>query len=363
MDYYKTLGVGKNATFDEIKKAYRKLAHQYHPDKKGGDEAKFKELNEAYQILSDPNKRTQYDNFGSSFAQGFGGQSRQGPSTGSGQGFDGFDFSQFGREGEFDVNDIFEMFSGAFGRRGPRRAEEEINRGQDIEVNMTIDFYDMARGAKKTIELNKFSTCDLCHGSGAKDNALINCSVCRGTGEVKESTGSFFGNFTRIYSCKICRGSGKVPNENCSTCLGEGRKRTKKALDITIPASIKDGEVLVAKGQGNGGFRNGQAGDLYIRIKINPDKRFRRVNNDLYYDLPVKLTEAILGAKRKIPTLDGEKEIGIPAGVQDGEELRLNGYGVYGQHKGDQIIKIKIEIPRRLSGKAKKLVEELANEI
>lgn len=357
LDYYKILGVGKNANSDEIKRAYRKLAHQYHPDKKGGDEAKFKELNEAYQVLSDPNKRSQYDRFGSTFrSQGF---------QGGGKGFDGFDFSQFGgfgREGDFDIDDIFEMFSGTFGRRGPRRAQEQANRGQDIQVSLTIDFYEMARGGKKTIELNKNVACDICHGSGAKDGSLINCTVCQGTGEIKETMGSLFGNFTRIYTCNACHGSGKVPAQNCPDCLGEGRKRAKKTIDITIPAGVRDDEILVARGQGQAGFRNGPIGDLYIRVKVNPDKRFQRVSNDLYYNLLVKLTDAILGVKKRVPTLDGEKEIEISAGVQDGEELRLRGYGIHGRHKGDQVIKIRIEIPRKVSGKAKKLVEELAKE-
>lgn len=355
MDYYKILGIDKNATADEIKKAYRRLAHQYHPDKNGGDEVKFKEINEAYQILSDPSKRTQYDRFGFS--------------TGSKQsrGFDGFDFSQFGgfggHETDFDVDDIFDMFASTFGRRGPRRAERAVNRGQDIQVDVTIDFYDMARGGKKTVELAKEVNCEACRGSGAADGSLANCSVCQGTGEIKETMGSLFGNFTRIYACKICRGSGKIPAKNCSACLGEGRRRGRKTLDITIPSGIRDGEILVAKGQGQAGFRNGPPGDLFIRIKINPDRRFRRVSNDLYFDLSIKVTDAVLGARMRVPTLDGEKEIEIPAGVQDGEELRLKGYGIHSHHKGDQVVKIKITIPKKLNSKARRLAEELAEEI
>ncbi len=370
-DLYTILGVPKGASQDEIKKAYRKLAHQHHPDKQHGDEKKFKEINEAYQVLSDPNKREQYDRFGPSFAQGFGGQGRGG--------FDGFDFSQgFGRgpfggtQGgqEFDAEDIFDMFGdifgGGFGRarsaRG-QRTQERVS-GEDIRINLTLSLRDVARGATKSVELNKDGLCMECGGSGAeREGGLVDCTVCGGKGEVRETTASFFGNITRVSTCNVCRGKGKVPKNNCRACKGEGKKHSKKVVNLDIPAGLKDGEVLIVRGEGQAGFRGAMAGDLYIQIKIESDKRFKRVGNDLVYEMPVKLTDALLGTRVRVSTIDGEKEIEIPAGAQNGEELKLGGLGIWGRPRGDQIVKIKIEIPKKLSGKAKKLIEELSKEI
>lgn len=370
-DFYTILGVPRNASQEEIKKAYRKLAHQYHPDKQGGDEAKFKEINEAYQVLSDPKKRSQYDRFGPSFAQGFGGQGwRGGFDFGN---FDGFDFFQgqsgFGRD--FNLEDLFDLFTGGFGSpfgfgkaRGAKRTQEKAGAGRDININLKINFYDAARGAVKRIEILKDVTCAECGGSGAqKGSGLIDCPVCQGRGEVTETTGSFFGSFTRIYPCSACLGVGKVPKNNCPSCKGEGRKQGKEVFEVNIPAGVKDGEAVIIRGGGQAGFRGAKAGDLYVRLNVEVDERFKRVGNNILYELPVKLTDAILGARVRVPTLDGEKEIEIPAGTEDGDELKLKGFGIYGSHKGDQIIKIKIKMPKRLGGKARKLVEELAKEI
>ncbi|MBI2062993.1 MAG: DnaJ domain-containing protein [Candidatus Yanofskybacteria bacterium] len=359
----------KSASQEDIKKAYRKLAHQYHPDKQGGDEKKFKEINEAYQVLSDPNKRSRYDQFGSAFgSQGF---SRQGP-------FDGFDFSQgFGgfRQGpfgeaqggqNFNFEDIFDIFGDAFGgrSRAARREPEESGIGMDLRISLAISLYEAARGAKKTIQIKQDVSCRECGGSGAeKGTDLVNCSVCGGRGEVREATASFFGNITRVYICNICRGSGKVPKTNCHACKGEGKKREDKTIELKIPAGINNGEAFIVKGEGQAGFRGKKSGNLYVQVSVETDKSFRRVGNDIVYEMPIKITDAVLGAHLSVPTLDGEKEIEIPSGVQNGELLRLKGLGVHGSHKGDQIVKIKIETPRKLSGKARKLVEELAREI
>ncbi|MBI4160497.1 MAG: DnaJ domain-containing protein, partial [Candidatus Yanofskybacteria bacterium] len=240
-DFYTTLGVPKSASQEDIKKAYRKLAHQYHPDKQGGDEKKFKEINEAYQVLSDPNKRSQYDQFGSAFgSQGFGGR-----------GFDGFDFSQgFGgfRQGQnFNFEDIFDIFGDVFGGRNGagRRERDEATAGNDMKVILTISLLEAARGVRKTIEVNKEVVCGECDGSGAeKGTGFISCSVCDGKGEVKEVSASFFGNVTRVYVCKVCRGSGKIPKTNCHICRGEGKKREKKTLELNIPAGINSGEAF-----------------------------------------------------------------------------------------------------------------------
>lgn len=379
-DYYTTLGVPKGASQDEIKKAYRKLAHQHHPDKQGGDEKKFKEINEAYQILSDPQKRSQYDQFGSVPPGGFGSQGFGGF---GGRGFDGFDFSHgfggfrqsgpfSGAQGgqEFDAEDIFDLFGdvfgGQFGRARSARGQRSQERtgGEDIRINLILSLRDVARGTAKHIELSKDVVCQECGGGGAeKGSGLIDCTVCGGKGEVRETTASFFGNITRVSTCNICRGKGKVPKNNCHVCKGEGKKHSKKVVELDIPAGLKEGEALIVKGEGQAGFRGTKAGDLYIQIKVDPDKRFRRIGNDLVYEMPVKLTDALLGVRIRVPTIDGEKEIEIPAGVQNNEELKLGGLGVWGRPKGDQIVKIKIEIPKKLNSKAKKLAEELSQEI
>ncbi len=369
-DFYTILGVPRNASQDEVKKAYRKLAHQYHPDKRGGNEAKFKEINEAYQVLSDPKKRSQYDQFGPSFAQGFGGQGRPGGFDFGN--FDGFDFSRdFGEfSRRFDIEDLFDLFGGTFGdsfgrRRERKQTGRESARGEDIRISLKVDLRDVARGAVKQIELSKNIACDECGGSGANppSGGLMDCSVCQGEGEVTETVGSLFGSFTRIYPCSVCLGTGKVPRNNCSACKGEGRRRGKELLEVNIPAGAKEGDTIIIKGGGQAGFRGVQAGDLYVQIGVEPDKIFKRMGNDIIYELPVKLTDALLGARVLMPTLDGEKEMEIPAGVQDGDELRLKGLGIHGPHKGDQIIRVKIKIPRKLSGKARKIAEELASEI
>lgn len=363
-DYYQTLGLGKSASAEEIKRAYRKLAHQHHPDKQGGDEKKFKEINEAYQVLSDPKKREQYDRFGPSFAQGFGGQ--------GGRGFDGFDFSDIfsGRGGSAfggDIEDIFDMFGGVFGGSpfgGRARTRERENRGADLETAAEISFYESARGGVRSVEIANLFSCPECGGSGAKPSeGLIDCSVCGGKGEIRETSASLFGNITRIRECNVCKGSGQVPKVNCPACLGEGRKKASRKLEVNIPAGINNGQVLVVKGKGQAGFRGGPAGDLYIRIRVNPDKRFTREGNDILYELTVKVTDAILGTDLTVPTLDGDKQVEISAGIEHNSELRLRGLGVHGRRKGDQIIKIKIAMPHKLSSKAKKLAEELAREL
>lgn len=364
-DFYTILGVPRNASQDEIKKAYRKLAHQHHPDKASGNEAKFKEINEAYQVLSDPKKRSQYDQFGQTFGQ-----------AGGPGGFDGFDFSQGGFEdflrnftgrtgrGGFDFEDAFDIFGDFFGRSRPRQASDMADRGHDVEVSMDLDFRESIRGGERTIELNKENVCQECSGTGAqKGSKLKDCSVCRGRGEVRENVSSFLGNMVRVYACSVCRGTGKVPEKNCNACKGEGKVKGKDSFTLKIPGGINNGEAIIIKGRGQAGFRGARAGDLYVRFHVRPDKRFTRVGNDIIFGLPIKVTDAILGARIKVPTLDGDKEIEIPAGIQDGEAIRLRGLGVIGSHNGDQIVKIKIDIPRHLSSRAKKLTEELRQEL
>ncbi len=356
-DFYTILGIPKNSSQEDIKKAYRKLAHQYHPDKQGGDEAKFKEINEAYQVLSDPKKRSQYDQFGSVPPGGFGGQ-----------GFGGFDFSQgfggFNQGQNFDFENIFDIFGDVFGGRRGASERAESGAGSDLQVNLTISLHDAAHGITENIDINKDVICNKCDGSGAESGkGMVDCSNCKGRGEIRESVSSIFGNISRVSTCGVCRGKGKVPKENCHECKGEGKKRERKTIEIKIPAGINDGEALGIRGEGQAGFRGSRPGNLYVQVRVEPDKRFKRVGNDIIFELNIKVTDALLGANVKVPTLDGEEKLEIPSGAQSGDELRLRGQGIRGGHKGDQIIKIKVEIPKKLSSKAKKLIEELSKEI
>ena len=357
--------MSKSASQDEIKKAYRKLAHQHHPDKAGGSDAEFKKLNEAYQVLSDPKKRQQYDQFGQTF-DGAGGGS-------GGQGFGGFEdifrqyqqgggqqgFSSGGGQWDFDMSDLF---GGIFG--GGRTRKEDLTRGHDMELAMEVDFADSIKGATRTVEYQGEVVCSTCEGNGAqKGSKLRQCEKCKGNGQLRQSFGSMFGNITRMVTCNNCQGIGQVPEKVCKTCDGDGRVKEKQSLTLDIPAGIKNGETLVIRGRGQAGLRGGKGGDLYVHIRTRSDKRFVRVGNDVVMDLPIKITDALLGVKIKVATLDGEKEAEVPAGVQEGDEVRLKGLGVRGSRAGDQILKIKIQIPKHLSGKAKKLVEELSREL
>lgn len=363
-DFYQILGVPKTVSQDDIKKAYRKLAHQYHPDKQSGDEAKFKELNEAYQVLSDPQKRNQYDQFGSSdFGRsGFNGFSAQG---GPASGWDfGQGFNPFG--GSFDMEDIFDIFGGGFGGRTSRRPTEDLRRGHDLQIDLTVSFYDSARGATKEVRIVKEVVCGDCNGSGAlngRPEELINCPNCGGSGQIRRNVRSFFGAVSQISTCKNCDGVGKIPKNKCRICGGDGRRREKRTLEVQIPTGINDGQILIVRGAGQAGFRGGKAGDLYIKIQVELDKRFKRIGSDLIYELPLKLTDAILGAKILVPTLDGEREIEIPNGTQDGDQIKLRGHGVHGSRNGDQVMKVKIQIPKKIKGRAKELVRQLAEEL
>ena len=360
-DYYKTLGVDRKASPDELKKAYRKLAHQYHPDKKGGNEEKFKELNEAYQVLSDSKKRTQYDQFGSDgfgAGQGFG-------SASQGQG--GFDFSQDfgGFQANINVDDIFDIFGNVFNGRANRRggSAQEL-RGEDIQVALNIDFYESARGSTKFIELNKDNVCSECRGSGAKQGSqLVECKNCKGSGEISNKSNSLFGSFIRITTCSECYGSGKVAQEKCSQCRGDGKVRAKKRLEIKIPAGIDEGEQLLVRGAGQAGLRGAPAGDLYIVISVRPDSRFLRKGQDIIYNLNINVSQALLGAEVTVPTLDGQTSLSILGGAETGQEVKIKGAGIYSSRRGDQIVRLKITLPKKLSSKAKKLVEELAKEL
>ncbi|KKW10831.1 MAG: Chaperone protein DnaJ [Parcubacteria group bacterium GW2011_GWA2_49_9] len=356
-DYYNLLGIQRTATADDIKKAFRTMAHKYHPDKKGGDEAKFKEVNEAYSVLSDEKKRAEYDAYGRVFSGGAGG----GQGGGQGfEGFDGFDFSGFasgqgnGANGfEFDLGDIFSDFFG--GQR------ERVRRGRDISVDIELSFSESVFGAERRMLLNKTSACDTCKGSGAKPGAKMEtCKTCNGKGKIREARRSIFGSVQTTRTCDTCQGRGQVPSEKCATCHGAGVNRKQEEIIVKVPVGIEDGEVIRLGGAGEA-MQGGSSGDLYVKVHVTRHPLFHREGSNLLMDLSVKLSSALLGDEYTIETLDGNVTVKIPEGIHHGELLRLKGKGVPidRTRRGDLLIKIVIDLPSKLSKDAKRLVEEL----
>lgn len=348
-NYYETLGVEKNASKDDIKKAFRKLAHQYHPDKNGGDDAKFKEVNEAYQVLSDEQKRAQYDQFGSA-----------GPGAGGFGGFDpnGFDFSGFGQEGGFgfDMGDIFgDIFGGGRNR---------VKRGSDLQTSITISFKESVFGVDKEIRITKPSTCTTCKGDGATPGTGFDtCRECEGKGTVRSVQRTILGSIATTQTCTKCHGAGKIPKEPCKSCKGNGVVNETRTITVGVPAGINNGETLRLSGMGEA-VAGGQPGDLYVRITVTPHKSIFRYNNDLVSTLSIKLTDALLGATHEVETLEGTTSISIPAGTKIGDTITIKGQGVpkSSSKRGDFVIKLNIDLPNKLSKKAKEIIEELKKE-
>ncbi|MEI7709557.1 MAG: molecular chaperone DnaJ [bacterium] len=357
-DHYETLGVPKGATKDEIKKAFYKLAQKYHPDKKDGNEAKFKQANEAYQVLSDDAKRSKYDQYGSGFENMSGG----GHQGGFG-GFEGFDFSGFQQGGgaEFDFGNLNDIFSDFFGGGGGRH---EQRRGRDISTEVQLSFQDSIFGTTRKILITKTSSCLTCKGSGAKaGSGMITCKTCNGQGQIRESKRTIFGNIASTKVCDVCLGSGEVPKEICDTCKGKGVLRREEEVSIVIPAGIRDGEMVRMTGYGEA-VSKGTTGDLYIKINVVPHVVFKRDGNDLVMNLNLKLSEALLGTEYAIQTLDGEVKVTIPEGVSINEILRVRGKGVPSSKtkRGDLLIKLNIKLPGKLSRKSREIIEELKKE-
>ncbi|MFA6973751.1 MAG: molecular chaperone DnaJ [Parcubacteria group bacterium] len=362
-DYYKILGVSKGATDDEIKKAYRKQAHKYHPDKSGGDEAKFKELNEAYQVLSDKSKRSQYDQFGQTFNQAGGG----------GQGAGGFDFSGFqgfGGQGGQDFNFEFggggfeDIFSDIFGGGGTRTRRRP--QGQDIQVDLEISFADMVAGAERDIKLYKNVVCERCQGEGGEPGAgEKTCPTCHGSGQIKKTARSFFGNFAQVVECPECHGAGEVPNKKCTKCHGDGRIKEEEIIKIKVPAGIQHGQTISLQGHGEAGGRGSVPGDLYVNIHVQPDKRFQRKGQDILSTEAIPFSMAVLGGKVEIETVEGKLVLKIPAGTKSGEIFRIKEKGVpelQGRGRGNQLVTVIIETPKSLSREQKDLIEKLKNQ-
>ncbi|MFH0912446.1 MAG: molecular chaperone DnaJ [Patescibacteria group bacterium] len=364
-DYYSILGLKRDATQEEIKKAYRKLALKYHPDKANGDKAsetKFKQINEAYQILSDPAKRQRYDQFGAAGDNGFSGW--QGQGAGFSDFAQGFDLSNFG--GGF--GDIFDTFFGASaGRRGGgRRSSESIKRGNDIEANLQITFDEAALGAIKRVSVHRLIPCTACQGQGAVDGKFIQCARCHGTGEVKKMQKTILGSFTQAYICDECKGLGDKPARICRECRGEGRKTKTEMIEVTIPAGIDSGQTIKMVELGEAGWRGGKTGDLYIVVHVLPSKEFRRSGFDLYRTENISYPVAALGGEIKIKSLTGWLNLKIPSGTKSGEIFRLKGQGIQQLNKdmrGDLLVQVEITVPQRLTLTQKRLLEELRDEL
>lgn len=356
-DYYNILGVDKRASKEEIKKAFYKLAHKYHPDKKEGNETKFKEVNEAYQVLSDEGKRAKYDQFGSGFENmGSGGY--------GGAGFEDFDFSNFsqGAGAEFDFGNLNDIFSDFFG--GGMGGRTQARRGRDISTEIQISFTDAVFGTGRKILINKTSTCLTCNGVGAKPGSkMTTCKHCNGQGKIREVKRTILGSISSTKVCETCLGAGEVPVHPCEKCHGKGVLKREEEVSVVIPAGIRDGEMIRMSGMGEA-MAKGNAGDLYIRINITPHLVFKRDGNDLTMNLNLKLSDALLGTKYPIETLDGKIEVSIPEGVSVNEILRVKGKGVpLGKGKrGDLLIKLNIKMPTKLSRKSRELIEGLKEE-
>lgn len=370
-DYYKILGVEKNATQDEIKKAFKKLAMQYHPDRPGGSEAKFKEINEAYQVLGDMEKRKKYDQFGSDFEQqgGFGGGvnwedfMRAARGQGGQGGFGGADF------GGIDLGDIFGDLFGGFSAGGGGRGRGGVRqfRGQDIQVDVELDFKEAAFGVEKEITLRKQSKCDVCGGSGAEPGSKMeNCHTCKGQGQVVQTQRTFLGAMQTVTTCPTCHGGGQTHSKKCKHCGGDGIMAKTSNIKVKIPAGIDEGQSIRLSGHGEAAPHGGQSGDLYVMVHVKPSKIFAREGFDVYTDGEISFSQAVLGDKIEVETLDGIITVVVPEGTESGQLIRLKGRGVphlERSSRGDHYVRVKIRVPKKLSKSVKKTLEELKGEI
>lgn len=347
-NYYETLGIDRKATQDDIKKAFRKLAQKHHPDK-GGSEDKFKEITEAYSVLSDEKRRREYDNYGQTFGGG-----PQGGAAG-GNPFGGFDFSQGGME--FDFSDLFGGgFSDIFGGGSPR-----ARRGRDISIDIEVTFKESVLGGMREVLISKISKCDVCKGNGAKPGTeMKTCETCNGAGRVHETRNSMLGQFSSVRTCPTCEGVGKIPTEACDNCKGRGVLKRQEEIKVSIPAGIDGGEMIRMPGMGEA-IKNGTSGDLYVKVHVKSDPVFRKDGLNLIMNAPLKLTDALLGTTLKVTTVEGKTlDVKVPPMTGAEETLRLRGKGINTDRgTGDLLIRLSATLPRKLSSKAKKAIEEL----
>ncbi|MEQ2442701.1 molecular chaperone DnaJ [Pseudoflavonifractor intestinihominis] len=350
-DYYEVLGVSKSASDDEIKKAYRKLAKQYHPDLNPGDktaEAKFKEVNEAYEVLSDKDKRAKYDQFGHAGVD---------PNFGAGAGgpFGGFSGADFG---DIDLGDIFgSFFGGGFGGGSSSSRRNGPMKGDTLRAGVTITFEEAAFGCEKEIILNREESCDTCHGTGCEPGTTAEiCPNCRGTGTVRIQRGGGAFTFATTTTCPKCGGTGKIIHQPCKTCNGSGSVRKQRKITVKIPAGIDNGQAVSLRGQGGAGRNGGPAGDLIISVTVRPHAFFKRDGTSVYMEQPVSFLQATLGAELEIPTIDGKVKWTLPEGTQPGTTFRLRGKGIpsiNGRGRGDQFVTVQVQVPRNLSREQK----------
>ncbi len=352
-DYYEVLGIGKNASDDEIKKAFRRLAIQHHPDKEGGDETKFKEINEAYEVLKDPSKRQRYDQFGHA---GVGGSAAS----------DGNPFAGFGGQGGQNVNfdfgdlglgDVFESF---FGGTGGNRARGQQARGRDVETRLEISFEEAVFGTEKTVQLNLDDVCEHCHGTTAEPGfELKTCDNCGGTGQVTHVMRTIFGNIQQAAPCPKCHGKGKIPEKACSVCHGKGTTRQSKAVTLKVPAGIDDGATIRLREHGEA-VASGQKGDLYVNVRVRAHKKFTRESDLILSAEHIGMIEAALGTEIDVDTVDGPVRMKIPGGTQSGTDFKLSGHGVphlRGGNRGAHIVTVIVDTPTKLSKKQRELLE------
>jgi len=345
-DYYEVLGVGRNATEEEIKRTFRKLAFKYHPDhnREDGADERFKEINEAYEVLSDPDKRAAYDRFGHGGIEGV-----------FGRGFEGFDFGGFG--------DIFDAFFGGVAtatRQAPQR-------GADLRYGVTITFVEAASGCEKEINISRTESCSLCQGTSCKlGSQPSRCPNCNGKGQIRRVQQSIFGRFTNIVTCPKCQGEGRIITEPCPQCRGTGKEKRQRSISIKIPAGIEDGSQIRLRGEGDAGTRGGTPGNLYITVSVLKHEFFTRDDDDVLYELPINFAQAALGIEIEVPTLDGKTKLKVPAGSQTGKVFRLKDKGFPHLHRGgrgDQLVTLLVVTPDSLTKKQRQLFQELANSL
>ena len=350
-DYYQILGVERGATKEQIKKAYRTLAHKYHPDKQDGDGEKFKRINEAYQVLSDDVKRRQYDQFGRSFGGGYSGA----PGANWSWGFDFSDMDDLG-----DLNEIFNSFFEGLGIKQKRRT---YNRGADLEFSVEITLEEAKKGKVIDLGFETFGVCTLCDGKGHSEKTKMKeCEYCNGRGEVREARNTFFGNFSQVTICKVCKGMGKIPEKYCAECKGEGRVKSKRKVNVEVWPGVANSQIVRVKGMGEAGEHNSGSGDLYVKINIKPHAVFERHGNDLLRKKKISAIDVLISKKISIETLDGRViEFEIPRGFNLSDTIKIDGEGM--TSSGDMYVKLEVITPKKLSSKAKRLLEELEGEL
>lgn len=361
MDYYKILGINKSASDEEIKKAYRKLAHQHHPDKTGGDDKKFKEINEAYQILSNREKRAQYDRFGRVFS----GQPGGGFDFSGGPGFGGFSFD-FGGEG-FDSSNLGDFFDAFFEGLGVKQKRRTYRRGSDMKIAVELTLEEAFRGGKRNIGIESLVYCEKCGGKGHDPKAgFVKCASCDGRGEIRETRDTFFGNFSQVRACEKCRGTGQTPNKICRSCDGGGRARGARNIEINIFPGIDNGQIIKIVGGGEAGENEAGFGDLYVIVKIPPHPVFARKGDDLFARKEVGFLDVLLGGKIEAPAVSGGGVVfEIPAGFNLKEPVKIKGAGMPSTKggRGDLFVELEVKTPKHLNAKARAILEELKKEL